>query len=70
MFILYVEFVRGGDPKYHCSTCDFTSQCRAEFQSHLDSSGEMPDIQKLLKMDVESAIIYALKFPKWYIFPY
>ena len=64
-YLLHVEAGNGGDPTYHCSTCDFRSECRTEFQSHLDSSGEIPDVQKLLAMDVQSAIIYALKFPKW-----
>ena len=50
---------------YYCENCNFKSECKVDFQRHLDSSGEMPDVQKLKDMDVESAITYALKFPKW-----
>ena len=67
---MYVEVTTGRDFKattYHCSTCKLQCESIEELRDHLNASGEMPDVKKLLVMDVESAIKYALKFPKWYV---
>ena len=61
---IHVE-VRNGHPTYTCSNCDFQSESREEIQEHLDSSAEMPDVQKLFTMDVDEAIAYALRFKNW-----
>ena len=50
---------------YCCSNCNFRGESREELQGHLDSSYEMPDVDKLLTMDVEPSIQYILKFPNW-----
>ena len=53
--------------KYGCSepSCGFECKSREELQDHLDNSAEKPDVNKLLTMNTDSAIQYALRFPNW-----